>query len=204
MPRANRRFDYHTLWHVTHRCHDRAFLLKFARDRDAWRYWLFRARERYGLSVLNYIVTSNHIHLMLETGDRKTAPNALRLIAGCTAQQYNLRKARRGAFWEDRYHAVPIVDAQHFRECLVYVDLNMVRAGVVDDPLAWRWSGLYEIAHVRHRYVALNVDRLLRLTEHQDIERHLAARLTWIDERRASAPLVRESGWTEASASAPP
>jgi len=41
------------------------FLLKFASDRRRWLQWLFEAKKRYGLSVLNYMVTSNHIHLVV-------------------------------------------------------------------------------------------------------------------------------------------
>ncbi len=44
MPRANRHFLPNYIWHITHRCHKQEFLLKFARDRRRWMYWLsFRA-----------------------------------------------------------------------------------------------------------------------------------------------------------------
>jgi REP element-mobilizing transposase RayT len=51
------------VWHITHRCHQRKFPLKFARDRRRYLYWLFEAKKRFGLSVLDYTVTSNHVHL---------------------------------------------------------------------------------------------------------------------------------------------
>ena len=54
----------------------------------------------------------------------------MQLIAGRTAQEYNQRKGKQGAFWEDRYHAT----AQHLHRCLVYIVLNMVRAGAVNHP----------------------------------------------------------------------
>jgi len=72
MPRANRVFVPGLVWHMTHRCHKKAFLLKFQRDRLRWRYWLFQATQRYSLSVLNYIVTSNHIHLLVLDTDHDT------------------------------------------------------------------------------------------------------------------------------------
>src|SRR5258708_1022291 len=46
-----------------------------------------------------------------------------------TAHEYNERKGRQGAFWEDRYHATAIETGKHLHHCLVYIDLNMVRAG---------------------------------------------------------------------------
>ena len=65
MPRANRIYLPGMVWHITHRCHKQEFLLKFGRDRKAWINWLFEARKRFDAKVLNYMVTSNHIHLLL-------------------------------------------------------------------------------------------------------------------------------------------
>ena len=70
MPRASRYFLAGYVWHLTHRCHKKEFLLKFARDRQRWRQWLFEARKRYNLCVLNYIVTSNHSIFWRMTADR--------------------------------------------------------------------------------------------------------------------------------------
>jgi putative transposase len=63
MPRANRYFHSGHVWHITHRCHQKEFFLKFAKDRKRWVEWHYEAKKRFGLSVLNYVVTSNHIHL---------------------------------------------------------------------------------------------------------------------------------------------
>ena len=83
MPRANRHYIPGYVWHITHRCHKKEFLLKFALDRRRWIKWLYEAKKRYGLSTLNYMVTSNHIHLMVsDSGDRDTIPKSIQLIAG--------------------------------------------------------------------------------------------------------------------------
>ena len=64
MARAKRHYIPGHVWHITHRCHKREFLLKFPRDRRKWIEWLYQAKKRYsGLSVLDYMVTSNHVHL---------------------------------------------------------------------------------------------------------------------------------------------
>jgi hypothetical protein len=63
MARAKRHYIPGQIWHITHRCHKREFLLKFAKDRRRWLQWLFETNKRYGLPILNYAVTSNHIHL---------------------------------------------------------------------------------------------------------------------------------------------
>jgi len=48
MARAKRHFLPGHVWHITHRCHKKEFLLKFARDRRGWLQWLFEAKKRYG------------------------------------------------------------------------------------------------------------------------------------------------------------
>ena len=47
MARAKRHFLPGHVWHITHRCHKKEFLLKFARDRCRWLQWLFEAKKRY-------------------------------------------------------------------------------------------------------------------------------------------------------------
>ena len=87
------------IWHLTHRCHERQFLLKFARDRQAWIGWLFEARKRFGLCVLDYMVTSNHIHLLVyDREGRDVIPDSMQLAAGRSGQEYNHRKQRKGAY----------------------------------------------------------------------------------------------------------
>jgi putative transposase len=108
--RAKRHYIAGQVWHITHRCHKREFLLGFAKDRRRWLQWLFEAKRRYGLAILDYVVTLNHIHLLVvDDGERDIIPKSIQLVAGRTGQEYNERKGRKGAYWEDRYHATAIV-----------------------------------------------------------------------------------------------
>jgi putative transposase len=83
--RAKRHYVRGQIWHITHRCHKREFLLGFAEDSRRWMQWIFEAKKRYGLVILNYVVTSNHIHLVVvDDGDRDTIPKSIQLVAGRT------------------------------------------------------------------------------------------------------------------------
>jgi len=87
MARANRHYVPGLTWHITHRCHKREFLLKFARDRRRWLFWLFMAKKRHGLCILNYALTSNHIHLLVHDYYKSSViPRSMDLIAGRSAQ----------------------------------------------------------------------------------------------------------------------
>ena len=201
MPRANRFFVPGHVWHVTHRCHKREFLLKFARDKCRWVHWLFEASKRFEVSILNYTVTSNHIHLLVK--DKSFAseiPNTLQLVAGRAAQEFNQRKRRKGAFWEDRYHATAIQTGTHLWRGLVYVDLNMVRAGVVQHPKEWPFGGYHELVGNKTRNRILDRQALLNLLGLTDVAELKQQHQNLIDEAVSQQSLERDCRWTESVA----
>lgn len=60
-------------------------------------------------------------------------------------QWYNARNHRKGTLWEDRFKSVIVEDTQEALHAMAaYIDLNPVRAGMVDDPKDYRWCGYGE------------------------------------------------------------
>lgn len=201
MPRANRYFTPRQIWHITHRCHNRDFLFRFRNDRIRWMQWLFHAKKRFEILILNYIVTSNHIHLLLaDSKDGKNIPQFMQLLQGRTAQEYNLKKNRKGAFWEDRYHATAIESGEHLIRCMIYLSLNMVRAGVVNDPIHWKESGYYEIQYPKKRCAIITYNELLKLLNIGTIDQLQKNQQQWINNAMEEKNLLRDSKWSEAIA----
>ena len=200
MARANRHHIPGQVWHITHRCHKQEFLLKFSRDRKRWLQWLFEAKKRYGLQILNYVVTSNHIHLLVVDGELEVIPKSLQLVAGKTAQEFNRRKNRNGAYWEDRYHATAIETGEHFFRCLVYIDLNMVRNGVVNHPDAWIHGGYNEIQYPPPRYSLIDRERLITCCCLESEEQLRKEHRQWVEESIQNGGNARQSAWTESIA----
>jgi putative transposase len=200
MARANRDHVSGQVWHITHRCHKKGFLLKFARDRRRRLFWLFEAKKRFGLRILNYVVTSNHIHLLVVDSGPKVIPKSFQLIAGRTAQEFNQRKKRKGAFWEDRYHATAVEQNEHLIRCLVYIDLNMVRAGVVTHPSEWERGGYNEIQNPPERYCLIDVPYLRALLGISNPEHFAEQYRQWVQEAIDNGRNQRESCWTESIA----
>ena len=205
MPRAKRNYLPGYIWHITHRCHHRKFLLKFGRDKRTWLYWVHAAVERFGLCVLNFTVTSNHVHLLLlDTSSRveQVIARSLHLAAGRTAQEYNERKGRSGAYWEDRYHATAVENGEHFIKCLTYIDMNMVRAGVVGHPAQWPFGGYHALMQLqsRLRYQVVDWEALMDLLGMRNIRELQDARTAWIETLGPTSFLERDPKWTESFA----
>jgi putative transposase len=200
MARANRLRGEGGLFHLTHRCHNRAFLLKFARDRDAYRAKVREHLRQFEVSVLDYCVTSNHVHLLVDASDRLEVSGLMREVASESARAYNRRKGRVNAFWGDNYHATLVEAGPYLWECLCYIELNMVRCGVVAHPREWDWVGYREIMGERRRYRVVDVERLcwrLQAGNVEEIRKNLAASLA---ERIARDEVKREPRWTESLA----
>lgn len=201
MARAKRHYIPGQIWHITHRCHKREFLLKFTKDRRRWLRWLFEARKRYGLLILDYTVTSNHIHLLVaDDADRKTIPDSIKLVAGRTGQEFNQRKKRKGAFWEDRYHATAVENGEHLLQCLVYIDLNMIRAGVVNHPSEWPFGGYNEIQGPKKKNVLIDYDRLRQLLGFESYEDVRINHKKWVESCLQNQTNCRDEKWTRSLA----
>jgi len=84
----------------------------------------------------------------------------MQLVSGRTAQEFNRRKNRKGAFWDDRYHATAVQTDSHLLRCITYIDLNMVRARAVGHPSAWDVCGYNEIQSPWGRKGVIDFDKL--------------------------------------------
>jgi putative transposase len=125
-------------------------------------------------------------------------PASLQLAAGCAAQEYNRRKGRKGAFWEDRYHATAVATDEHLTQCLIYIDLNMVRAGAVYHPGDWPESGYSELLSKRQLYRVSDIPALMELLEINDYDQLVVQRKEWIDQALAvgMGDKVKDPRWS--------
>ena len=200
MPRGNRLRGQGGVFHLTHRCHNRGFLLKFARDRDAYRALVREHLQQFDLWLLDYCVTSNHVHLLVDVSERQELSGFMQEVASEFARAYNRRKHRVNAFWGDNYHATLVEDGEYLWECLCYIELNMVRCRAVAHPCDWEWVGYHEIMGRRRRYRLIDLDRLcwrLRTASVEEVRKNLEASLA---ERITRGQGTREPCWTESLA----
>ena len=189
-------------YHITHRCHDRAFLLKFQKDRQNYLLRLHRMSRRYAVDVLSYMVTSNHVHLLLWSEQASAVSEAMRFLQGTVAGDYNRRKKREGAFWRGRHHPTLVETGTHLSRCLLYMELNMVRVEACEHPSQWVGGSYDEILGRRQRYRIINRDRLKWCLGMPGEES--TAFCSWyeatVQARILEAYLVREPHWSEALA----
>ena len=188
MPSANRYFLPGYIWHITHRCHKQAFLLKFIKHRENWMHWLFEAKKRYGLCVLNYMVTSNHIHLFVKDQWKEEISRSMQLIAGRAAlhphkeQEMRLlgRSLSCNSCW---FRWIP---------CPLH-DLYWPEYGA-------RLCGCWEIRHPPRRYRVIDREALCAAFDIDDYGRLQKLQKERVETAMRKARLSCENCWTEAVA----
>jgi putative transposase len=200
MPRANRYIQPGHIYHLTHRCHDRNFLLRCRLDRIEYCSRLRDAAHKHRISLFDFCITCNHIHLLCMCDRIGDLSRFMQQLQGEFAEYFNSRKHRSGAFWGERFHSTMIDSGDYLWNCLRYIDLNMVRAGVVRHPIEWPWCGYQELTGRRQRYRLLQIDRLLELLGLQDRPSFAEIHKQRIAEAIRSGNLMRQGIWTESIA----
>ena len=139
MPRTARLVVPGIPHHVTQRGNRRQ--QTFFSDRDyalylrLLRFWCDKA----GTIVWAWCLMPNHVHLVLVPARADGLAAALAPVHRHYTWAINQREGWRGFLWQSRFASAPM-DEAHLHACLRYVELNPVRAGLVERPEQWRWS----------------------------------------------------------------
>lgn len=126
--------------HVVQRGNNR--LPCFLDDEDRQRY-LQCLREgllRYGCVLHAYVLMTNHVHLLVTPHEVGAVSRLMQTFGRNYAGLFNGRHGRTGTLWEGRYKSCLVDSEQYVLTCYRYIELNPVRAKMVDDPAAYLWS----------------------------------------------------------------
>jgi len=200
MPNASRYLQPGYTYHLTHRCHDQRFLLHTIRERNDYRKWLREGARRHGVPIYNYCITSNHVHVIAHVDDPEAVSAMMQLASATVARHWNRLKEHEGSFWEHPFKCTIVQSGQHLLNCMRYVSMNMVRAGVTGQPSEWRWCGDDELMARRSRYRLLALDRMLESLEIHSMDAFQRVYGEGIDELLARRRSSREAVWTESLA----
>ena len=120
----------------------------FFSDADYQTYLGFLARStlRRGVRILGYCLLPNHVHLIVIPDFAESLSRAIGESHGAYSRWLNHRLRRQGHLWQRRFFAAPM-DRPHLIEALRYVDLNPVRARMVERAEQYRWSSA--VAHLQ-------------------------------------------------------
>lgn len=97
-------------------------------------------------------------------------------------------------------HVTAVEAERHLVQCLVYIDLNMVRAGFVKHPSEWAFCGYNEIQAPRERYALIDYEGLRDLLGFRSMHDFAEAHREWVEESLQKVNHFRDGKWTESVA----
>jgi putative transposase len=140
MARLGRYFVPDQPQHLIQRGNNRGTVFFSLDDRVQYLDWLREAADEFGCRIHAYVLMTNHVHL-LATPERADSLSRMMQTLGRRYVRYvNTGLRRTGTLWEGRYRAAPIDSESYFLACCRYIELNPVRARMVEHPRLYKWS----------------------------------------------------------------
>jgi len=161
MPRPNRIFVEGGVYHVYNRLGRGERVFTQESEAGLFVTLLREVAERDGLSVLAWCLMSNHYHLAVRTGV-VSLDRPMRSLQQRVTRGVNVRNRVYGSLWQGRYKSKLVKDQRYLDQLLIYIHLNPVQAGIVDDPAQFRWSGHRELLGKVKKPI-VDVDEVLRV-----------------------------------------
>lgn len=141
MPRSSRVVLSNCPHHIIQRGHNRQIV--FAGDED-YLYYLENLKEwkhELGCKIYAFCLMTNHVHLIVDPGEKvENLALLMKRVSGRQTRYVNKMEGRSGTLWEGRYKSSPIKAGEYLLACCRYIELNPVRAKIVEKPEKYKWS----------------------------------------------------------------
>jgi len=96
--------------------------------------------KKHACAVHAYCLMTNHVHLLLTPSEAHSCTALMRDLGRRYVPYFNRRHERTGTLWEGRFRSCLVESARYLLACYRYIELNPVRAGMVDQPNSYAWS----------------------------------------------------------------
>ena len=126
--------------HIIQRGNNRMPLFLGNEDFNLCSMLLHGVSERERCAIHAYVLMGNHLHLLATPKDKQSLARMMQSVGLTYARYFNHRYERTGTVFEGRYRSTTIQSERYFFECSRYIELNPVRASIVNNPGDYRWS----------------------------------------------------------------
>ena len=183
MPRSRRLVVPGIPLHVVQRGVNRVDV--FVDDADRWHYLalLGRVCREQGVALHAYVLMTNHVHLLVSASEVGALAATMHRIGTSYALAFNRRHGRVGTLWQGRFKSCLVDHDRYLLAVYRYIELNPVRAGMVNRPEAYRWSSVHGNAGYwtdtlltpHPTFIALASDAVTRAEQHRTALREALA-----------------------------
>jgi putative transposase len=126
--------------HVVQRGHNKAPCFLGERDFRLYLALLEELGDRHGCEIHAYVLMTNHVHLLATPREADSISFFMRHLGQRFAQYFNRKYSRTGSLWEARFRSCIVDSEAYLLRCYRYIELNPVRANMVQRPGEYAWS----------------------------------------------------------------
>jgi len=139
-PRPSPCPDGSLTFHALNRGNNRHDIFHADGDRLAYLESLAKTKARYPFDLYVYCLMTNHVLLVLRPGPSQSISRIMQSLTVAHTWRHHRRNASSGHVWQGRFKSPAVQDGSYLLAVLAYVEANLARAGMVDDPAEYRWS----------------------------------------------------------------
>lgn len=165
--------------HVIQRGNNRNACFFDASDYRFYLECLAEAAEKYGCHIHAYVLMTNHVHILVTPNEDYAVSQMMQSVGRRYVGYVNRSYRRTGTLWEGRFKAALVDSERYLLVCSRYIELNPVRAKMVEGPGDYCWSsyrcnahGVQDACITPHRlYEALGHDGETRQAAYRELFR---------------------------------
>src|SRR3989338_5295216 len=160
MPSPNRFWKPGYVYHLVTRGNNKQIIFREPKDFQQYLYLLEEARKTFSVLVYNYVLMNNHVHLLVGVEENGDVSKAMEHIGKGYAKYFNYKYNYVGHVFQGRFKSFMILDEWYFFACTRYIDLNPVKAWLVNYPKDYVWAGYSTLGCGRRGIVRLDAHDL--------------------------------------------
>lgn len=140
MPRGPRLLLSHSFYHVITRANNRVTIFKSGADYQYYISLIIRFKKELPFDLYHYCLMPNHTHFLIRTKEAEKFSMFMKKLN--LAYFYHFKKSNNwvGHLWQDRFRSQSVGKDEYFVQCGKYIELNPVRAGLVEYPSKYPYS----------------------------------------------------------------
>ena len=148
------------VYHIMSRGVGRGKIFLDEKDYAQFLEYIEKAAEKFNLEIFSFVLMSNHYHLLLRI-NKPNLSKAVQWIKTSYAVYFNRRYHRFGHLFQDRYKSILVGEEPYWYRLSVYIHLNPVRAGIVNNPQDYKWSSYHDYVDMQKSHLWVKSEKLL-------------------------------------------
>ena len=126
--------------HVVQRGNNRSICFVAEQDFSAYANWLKQYSKEFHVAVHAWVFMTNHVHLLVTPTNNDGLSLMMQALGRSYVRYFNHQYRRTGTLWEGRFKSSLVQSENYLLQCYRYIELNPVRAYMVDEPSEYAWS----------------------------------------------------------------